>query len=165
MVAHDIICYGTLALSFSLSSLISPLQIPEEDLEPYFQSILRALGSVQRPGYFAAGGKATEMTFPGLKIEGISSTIGLPVSEHQAKSIIKKCSLAPFGRGEETIYDISVRRCWQLDPLKFTIQNPEWEEQLNSLLLEVKADLGCDATVSCQIYKLLLYEPGGFFKV
>ena len=49
----------------------------------------------------------------------------------------------------------------------FAIHNPEWKEELDSLLLEVKDELGCDLTrnVSCQLYKLLLYEPGGFFKV
>ena len=137
-----------------------------EDQPTYFQEIVRALGSVKRPGFFATGGKVA-MPFPVLKIEGIPGTIGLPVSEQQAKNIIEKCSLAPFGRGEETIYDTDVRRSWQLDPSKFTIHNPEWKKGLDSLLLEVKAELGCDLTrnVSCQLYKLLLYEPGGFFKV
>ena len=137
-----------------------------EDQPAYFQEILRALGSVERPGFFATGGMVT-MPFPALKIEGIPDTIGLPMSGSQAKSIIEKCSLAPFGRGEETIYDTNVRRSWQLDPSQFAIHNPEWKKELDSLLLEVKDELGCDLTrnVSCQLYKLLLYEPGGFFKV
>ena len=42
-----------------------------------------------------------------------------------------------------------------------------WKQSLDALVNEVKVDLGFAAShdVSCELYKLLLYEPGGFFKV
>lgn len=138
----------------------------DEDETPYFQEILNALRSVKRPGYFATGGPA-QLPFPALEIDGIPGKIGLPVTEHLAKKIIDKCSRAPFGRGEETILDTSVRCTWQLSPDQFSIRNPAWTLALNDLLGLVKIELGCDAAknVSCELYKLLLYESGGFFKV
>jgi len=38
---------------------------------------------------------------------------------------------------------------------------------MKQLLSRIQVDLGCDVAqeVSCELYKLLLYEPGGFFKV
>ena len=134
---------------------------------PYFSSIASALKSVKRPGCYATGGRCS-MPLPSLSISSTPDAIlGLPLGESQVKSIIDSATRAPFGRGEETIVDTSVRRTWQLNPTQFTINNAEWSGQLQTLLHKVKDDLGCDAekTVTCELYKLLLYEPGGFFKV
>ena len=108
------------------------------------------------------------MPLPSISINTAPDIIlGLPIDEIHAKSIIEVSARAPFGRGEETIVDTSVRCTWQLSPTQFNIGNPKWAVQLQSLLDRVKADLGCDASkkVTCELYKLLLYEPGGFFKV
>ncbi len=63
--------------------------------------------------------------------------------------------------------DTSVRRTWQLSPTQFTINNTQWTELLETLLKKVKDELGCDPNmmVTGELYKLLLYEPGSFFKV
>lgn len=107
------------------------------------------------------------MPYPALSIDGVHEKIGLPLCKSQAKLIVEKSSRSPFGRGEETIVDVNVRRTWQLDPRQVKIENREWSTSLDILLSRVKVELGCDATknVTCEFYKLLLYEPGGFFKV
>ena len=111
------------------------------------------------------------MPLPALSLVGDSCSanqiLGLPLGESQAKRVIARCSQAPFGRGEETLVDTSVRLTWQLNPDHFTIGNQQWEEQLQALLSSVKRDLGCPdkGTVTCELYKCLLYETGGFFKV
>ena len=132
----------------------------------YFETIVETLRSVRRPGSFAAGGRFN-INNPVLSISGLSETVGLPICQYQAKQIVDKCSRAPFGRGEETIVDTDVRCTWQLDPTQFSIQSPEWSDQLDALLVNLKTDLGCSdmQDISCELYKLLLYEPGGFFKV
>lgn len=93
--------------------------------------------------------------------------LGLPLGDCQAKLIIASSTQAPFGRGEETIVDTSVRCTWQLSPSQFVINNDKWTEKLQALLDNVKNELGCDPNmaVTGELYKLLLYEPGGFFKV
>ncbi len=109
-----------------------------------------------------------QLPFPALQISGFSEKIGLPINSLQVGKVVEKCSRAPFGRGEDTIVDNSVRNTWQLNPSQFSIGNQrEWEKELKSLVDRVKTELGCDATqdVTCELYKLLLYEPGGFFKV
>ena len=130
----------------------------------YIGRIIRGLGSIKKPGEIACGGPV-QFPLPGLKIGG--SFVGLPIADSQAKSVIQHCSQAPIGRGEETVYDLSVRKTWQLDPCNFEISNPEWEPRLVELVARIKTELGCDekSVVVCQPYKLLLYETGGFFKV
>ena len=135
--------------------------------KPYYQSIVDALKSVKRPGLYAAGGEIV-MPSPAISLaEEPDIVLGLPLSEAQAKHLIELASRAPFGRGEQTIVDTSVRCTWQLNPTQFSITNPQWEKKLQLLLPRVKTELGCDAKmkVTCQLYKLLLYEPGGHFKV
>ena len=142
--------------------------------------LLEILRNVKNPGSFAAGGIAPDLPNSVLHIKGISKEvictvmpkpIHLPIHEQQAKELIEKCSRAPYGRGEKTVLDTSVRRTWQLNPSEFTIVSRElnktWKTTLAALVAEVSADLGCAASqdVSCELYKLLLYEPGGFFKV
>ena len=132
----------------------------------YFEAIVETLKSVRRPGNFAAGGRL-DFGNPVLTVSGLSEPFGLPICQYQAKQLVNQCSRAPFGRGEETIVDTDVRCTWQLDPKQFSIRNPEWCGKLDELLVNLKTDLGCSDTqdIACELYKLLLYEPGGFFKV
>ena len=53
----------------------------------------------------------------------------------QVKALIESATQAPFGRGEATIVDTSVRNTWQLDPSQFTINSEKWDDVLD--------DLGC----------------------
>jgi hypothetical protein len=71
---------------------------------------------------------------------------------------------APYGRGEETIVDTSVRNVWQIAPGKVKIGGKSWATNFENILSRVKAGLGCeDASVSAELYKLLVYDRGGFF--
>ena len=142
---------------------------PNEEAEypaPYFEAIVEALKSVRCPGHFAASGRI-DLNNPVLTINGLPDKVGLPLSQHQAKQIAENCSRAPFSRGEDTIIDTNVRCTWQLDPAQLSIKNSEWSEKLDALLVHLKTNLGCntDQHITCELYKLLLYEPGGFFKV
>ena len=137
-----------------------------ESASQYIDNVVECLQSVENPGDFACGGSIF-LPLPALRVHGVDELVGLPISTSQAKAIIEQCSQAPYGRGEETIVDTAVRNTWQLNPSKFTILNPEWEQRLDALLSQVKEELGCASTASVtyQLYKLLLYEKGGFFKV
>lgn len=133
----------------------------------YFSSIVEALNSVENPGSFASGGMCS-MSLPALSLNNLPENIlGLPLDESQARSIIASSTRAPFGKGEETIVDTSVRCTWQLNPAQFSINNPQWRVQLQELVNHVAVELGCNTKmkITYELYKLLLYEPGSFFKV
>ena len=129
----------------------------------YYSAIVDTLESVESPGYYATGGEYP-LPLPSLSLNAAPDVIlGLPLSESQAKLIIDDAARAPLGRGEDITMDTSVFT-WQLNPTEFTINNERWEKCLQILFSKVKADLGCN-TIFCELYKLLLHEPGDFFKV
>jgi hypothetical protein len=53
---------------------------------------------------------------------------------------------------------------WQVAPDKVKIGGKSWAANFETILSKVRAGLGCeDASVSAELYKLLVYDRGGFF--
>ena len=83
---------------------------------------------------------------------------------NDAQKIIQAAHQAPFGRGEETIVDTSIRNTSELDPTKFTL-SPGWTDYIRRLKVQVCEDLGVpNVEVRADLYKMLLYETGAMFK-
>jgi hypothetical protein len=59
--------------------------------------------------------------------------VSLPLAEAQAQQIKARCSLAPFGRRERTLYDTAVRNSWQLEPDQFRLENPAFIAAVRAL--------------------------------
>ncbi len=138
----------------------------EENFYDPREEISELLQECEYPGSFACSGTCNpHMAMPGLIIDGLGS-IGLPLSLTEAQALAARCDQAPFGRGDQTVIDTSVRNTKQLDPSAFQITNPKWSEYLNDVVTTVREDLGVqeELEVEAQLYKLLLYEPGSFFK-
>jgi hypothetical protein len=122
----------------------------------------KVLTELARPGEYFARGTLT-VPLPKLEIEGVG-VISFPVHPAQALEIVAQATLAPYGRGEETIVDPNVRRVWQIGTDRFRIGGSAWAQTLESIVSRCAQDLGCDGgKVFAEPYKLLLYEPGGFF--
>ena len=117
----------------SSSSTILQAMDNNERASQYIDNLVECLQSVENPGDFACGG-SIPLPLPALRVHGVDELVGLPICTSQAKAIIEQCSQAPYGRGEETIVDTAVRNTWQLNPFKFTILNPEWEQRLHDLV-------------------------------
>ena len=60
---------------------------------------------------------------PALVIDGIG-LVGLPLSERDAKVIISHASQAPFGKGNQTVIDTTVRGTWEIEPENVSFRNP-----------------------------------------
>ena len=77
---------------------------------------------------------------------------------------MRRAERAPYGKGEDTIVDTSVRKVWQIAPGKVKISGKSWSAIIEAILSKVKAGRGCaDASVTAGLYKLLVYDRGGFF--
>lgn len=128
------------------------------DLKP----LEKLLSGVRRPGdFFVLGSLETPM--PRVEVGGVG-VISFPVPEPQIQQIIQQATRAPYGRGEETIHDESVRKTWQLPASMVQVGGKTWEKTFSQLLATVVDGLGCaEAKVSAELYKLLVYDPGGFF--
>ncbi len=125
------------------------------------KKILSLLKTIEGNGSFAAIG-AKDLILPGLQVG--EEDIGLPITPLQAQALIRVAHQAPFGKGSETVTDIEVRNAWEIDADQITFKNPKWKSFLKKLLKEVKEELGIeDKKVKSELYKLLIYEEGGFF--
>lgn len=123
--------------------------------------LLSVLDSVGPTAQFCTDGNRPPV-LPGLVVKGLGE-IGVPVSTADARRLIAKATQAPYGRGEETLVDTAVRQVWQLEPRQLAFTNPAWEPFVASLVETVREELGIAHEVRHELYKLLVYEKGGFF--
>ncbi|MDD2705794.1 MAG: 2OG-Fe(II) oxygenase, partial [Acidocella sp.] len=119
------------------------------------------LGLIQRPGDFFTHG-IHEIAAPGLDVVGIGP-IALPLLPLQAEQLIGMAERAPYGRGEQTLVDIAVRRSWQLNPDKVRIRGSGWARTLDAIVARAAEGLGVTGRVAAEFYKLLVYAGGSFF--
>ena len=128
----------------------------------FHAKLLAAVGEVDRPSVVCTSGDMP-LTMPGLKIDGLG-TLPLPLSKTQARKLIKLCHQAPYGKGIETLVDTNVRRTLELDPDRFQLTNPKWQELVEETVANVQEELGLEKSkLTAHLYKLLIYEKGGFF--
>ncbi|KAI1308254.1 hypothetical protein F5Y03DRAFT_350483 [Xylaria venustula] len=90
--------------------------------------------------------------------------IPLPLTDRDAESIKKLAHQAPFGRGDQTVVDVTVRRTWELSFDDFRLTNPAWPSFLDTVLQEACDKMGIIGSVDAQPHKLLLYERDSFFR-
>ncbi len=120
------------------------------------------LQNLKGSGKFASV-NTTDFVLPGLNVEG-AGEISFPINEMQAEILKQSAKQAPFGKGSETLLDTSVRKTWEIDAEKLQFHNPAWKTFLNEIIENVQDDLGIeDYSVQANLYKLLIYEEGGFF--
>ncbi len=120
------------------------------------------LSGVERAGSFVTAG-SLEPALPRIDVEGVG-ILSFPVPEQQVSNLIEKAERAPYGRGEETILDTTIRKVWQVSPDKVHIGGKSWADTFSGILKRVTDGLACsDASVEAELYKLLIYDEGGFF--
>jgi hypothetical protein len=126
------------------------------------EQLSKALAKIDRPGSFCVSGSAPAV-LPGLEVDGLGP-VGFPLTADQAEELKKHCEQAPYGKGEETLVDTSVRRVWRMTPDRFTLTNPEWDRFVAETVRKVRKELGLERQkLESHLYDLLLYEPGSFF--
>lgn len=120
------------------------------------------LRTIDRPGDYCMQGRLLA-PMPRVDVEGARS-LSFPVTEEQARSLAAAAEPAPYGRGEQTLVDSSVRVCRQIDAARVRIAGGAWHDTLAQVVGQAAAGLGCPpGNTSAHLYKLLVYEPGGFF--
>lgn len=124
--------------------------------------LAQTLKKVDRPATFCVSG-ALPAVLPGLVVDDVGP-VALPLTATQAKELRAQCEQAPYGKGEKTLIDTSVRRVWRLQPKHFNLTNPEWQPFLDRIVAAVQKELGlAKPKLQSHLYDLLLYEPGSFF--
>ncbi|MDP1797603.1 MAG: 2OG-Fe(II) oxygenase [Planctomycetaceae bacterium] len=127
------------------------------------QQLLDTLKKIDRPGMFCTSGRLPS-TFPGLDVASLG-TVALPLEKRQAAALKKLARQAPYGKGARTLVDTDVRRVWEIDAEQVALTNPEWQNVLKQAIGAVQSSLGLEEQkLAAHLYKLLLYEPGSFFR-
>jgi hypothetical protein len=91
-----------------------------------------------------------------------------PCDEDMCKKLIQDSERAPFGRGESTIVDSTIRDTWQVNKkIQFLSTNilDGANSNDNEILKDINAKLcpGC-SSIRAEFYKMLVYEKGSHFK-
>ena len=119
------------------------------------EALYEALVDMETTGVFATGGRMEGCPLPGLFVEGVGP-IALPLQPDQVRLLVDSSRQAPFGRGADTVVDTSVRLCRQVEPSMIRVSDA-WDEHVQRLAVG-------GTGVEARLYKLVLYEEGGFFK-
>ena len=129
-----------------------------------FEGLVEALKTLERPGDFQVSGKH-ESPMPLLSVEGVGQ-LSFPVPASQARDLIAAAAeRAPYGRGDQTLVDESVRKVWQIAPQKISLEGKGWASKFEGVVVRVAEGLGLPPKeVKADFYKLLVYDEGGFFQ-
>lgn len=120
------------------------------------------LESVDRPGDFFTSGRLF-VPMPRLEVEDVG-LLSFPVPDSQVRALVEAAERAPYGKGADTLVDTSVRDCWQIGAERVRLGGAAWNETFAAILGSVGTGLGCPSErLEARFYKLLVYEPGGFF--
>jgi hypothetical protein len=113
-------------------------------------------------GSRASAAFSTQLSLPARNVQLTVTDVGpisLPVKAPQAKRMIKSARPAAFGRGEQTLTDLSVRDTWEITPDQVTLAGLDWD----AILSEVRDELGIKARLLAEPHALLVYGKGQFF--
>ncbi len=138
---------------------MSSVRVAYNEKEAPLEVLLR---TIDRPGDFCTQDRML-VPMPRVEVEGARS-LSFPITEEQAHALVAVAEPAPYGRGEQTLVDRSVRACRQIDAARVRITGRAWRDTLAQVVARAATGLGCppEQTSAC-LYKLLVYEKGGFF--
>ena len=131
---------------------------PDSPLAP----VMDLLRSVDRPGSYCTHGRLL-VPMPRLEVAP-AGPISFPIPKTQIRALLAQAERAPYGKGTETQVDTAVRDTWQIAADRVRLRGRAWDSTFGRILDAVTEGLGCpENSLAPQLYKLLVYEPGGFF--
>ena len=135
------------------------LEIFFENMHPRLEEILQ---SINRPGNFVSHGRIV-VPMPRLEVENFG-VLSFPVPEIQIEELVRTADRAPYGRGTQTLVDVTVRNCWEINSDQISLGGRSWDRTIRKLESLAADGLGCpQGRLSASLYKLLIYSTGGFF--
>ena len=126
------------------------------------QRLESLLQSVDRPGSYCTHGRVF-VPMPSVRVQGVGM-LSFPVPDDQIRALAEASEPAPYGKGTATLVDTSVRHCRQIGAERMRLGGGAWADTLSGIMDQVATGLGCPGErLDAHLYKLLVYEPGGFF--
>lgn len=143
----------------------SPTQSTDDDssIKYRFENVVSRITS---SGSFATFAQSAALVLPGLLIQGFGN-VETPISSEQARLLFNHGRQAPFGKGNETLFDTSIRQTQEIDGADIQFQNEDWSNWLNGVVSSAASALGVPAaadTVHAELHKMLIYNEDCHFK-
>jgi 2OG-Fe(II) oxygenase superfamily len=123
------------------------------------------------PGSFAMTSPLEPLPFPHpiISVQGVG-TISFPLMKCAVEPVKAAATKAPFGLGNETLLDDTIRDAWQIEASKVTFGGGSiWDDFLKKVVNKACFGLGISDEdvkakgIHANLYKMLLYETGGHF--
>jgi hypothetical protein len=106
---------------------------------------------------------------PHVSVEKVGR-LGFPLFHLAVDALIAVSSKAPYGKMDQTLFDIDVRDAWQIDATKVTFGGGDvWNQYLTETVRKHCGHLGITKDrydrlgIQANLYKMLIYEEGGHF--
>lgn len=94
----------------------TPDEDPSQDIAEDLEGVLDGELAESFKGSFSHSQTSRDAPNPGLFIASNNvGGVGLPLSKRDAQAIINGSKQAPFGKGERTVVDTTVRDTWEID--------------------------------------------------
>jgi predicted 2-oxoglutarate/Fe(II)-dependent dioxygenase YbiX len=123
--------------------------------------LAEAIGRSARSANFCVAGCLPKVE-PCLVVEGLGA-VRLPLKRAMAMQLVASCRVAPYGKGTRTLVDTKVRNTFELDPQNFRLGDA-WNAAIAETTQAVSKQLELPPEqLEARLYKLLVYEKGGFF--
>ncbi|KAI5457841.1 hypothetical protein BGZ63DRAFT_457202 [Mariannaea sp. PMI_226] len=124
---------------------------------------LQAITKIKVQGSFVSFGELSEPPPSGFHVYNVGK-VTMPLSEAQARQLIKNGHQASLHKRSETTVDTSTRNTWELDAGRFIFKKPDWQSYIQPLCERVAKELGINTTIRAELHKMLIYEKGAMFK-
>lgn len=129
-------------------------------------TLRESVDAVHTSGSFAVSQVADAFPPPELQIDGVDA-VQVPLSSAGVQTLLAVGEKAPFGKGQQTLYDDSIRKTLQIDGSRISFGNDAWLRWLKGVITFVAEGLGVAngaENVRADLYKMLLYDQGAMFK-
>lgn len=145
-----------------MSDSSSTIKVEWTDLKCDF---IRHLSKIENSGSYATYGVFKTFPPPGISVDEVGD-IPTKLDQQSAQSLVKVSDKAPFGKGNQTLVDETVRKTWEIAGGKVSFRNTAWHDWFKDVVERVAKELGVASpkNVRAELYKMLLYEEGAMFK-
>jgi len=127
-------------------------------------AIAELLAQLDAPGTFATRLRASAGDLE-ITVKDVGR-LSFPITPRIAQKLRSVARPSPFGLGEKTLHDPTVRNTWEVAASRVKISAQPWKPALKAHLAALHDELGFPD--GCELHaefdKLLLYEKGAFFK-
>lgn len=121
-----------------------------------------------RQNTFVVHGTAADLialSVPDVRIQR-KHTLAFPIRKRDVRFLIHRnlATTAPFGRGEHTLVDETVRKTLEIPASMLQFHHPSFKLAIEEVTKRACKMMSVQVPVEAKLHKMLIYRPGDFFQ-